>query len=823
MKSVRMSKYRLNLLMKKIKILKIVLFLLFFLFINQTIMCSETDKSSYYQEWRNQINYENNEIPAIERISLCGIWKFKADPESIGENNEWFSKSIDESGWKDFSVPGVWNEGQDVGVEWNYNGLGWFRKEFVVPKDWKGKRIQVKFLAVYLISDVWLNGVHIGTHKGGYSAFSYDITNQLNFTEENLIVVRADNTPRPGQAPHNSIDWWNCGGISREVYLEKLSDISLDQLHITPGFEQDSWYISIKTKFRQISNTETSSFLPIELRAVIFDQEMRLIIQEERKIQSSQIDFDIEIPDAKPWFPDSPNLYFLKLCWRPVKALTNKWWTEYERFGLRKIETRGTELFLNGRKIWLQGMAMHHDYPDMGSAVTLEAQRSDLEIIKNLNCNFVRLGHYASHPYSADVCDELGLLMWQEIPVWQNAPNELADEGFWKNWVKPQIDEMIEQLYNHPSIIFWSVGNEFSRAWLPNIESPEVIGYVKKSTDYIRSLDKSRLVTYASAAHTGAGTWKFLDVIGKPTHYGWFHSQSVYDIRPRMKQVHEYLPDRPILSVECAGMSYTYPHEKSHAGYSQDIRHSLEYHDKLLRVDIQSLMILKDFVCGVTVWTLADLKGGREVGTYGLLDRERKPKYLYETVRNLFSRDPKLLIIEERTLFQAGEKFNAELWSFTMKKESIPDCKIQWRLFGPEGLVTEGKIHEVNIKSDSAEKIGQIEWQIPDNLSGLHSLVCKLYDSKNNLLFINDFHFDIGTPEKPGIAWIKMIDENGNPFEGIKVEIRDFSKITDSFGMVPFVLNAGKYFVKIQGFGQEKEIEIEVESGKNFYIEVSHF
>jgi len=771
---------------------------------------------------KEHIKYAIDEIPSVEKNDLSGIWKFKPDRDKVGEPEKWYSPDFDDSSWVDFTVPGVWNEGQNVGVEWNYNGFGWFRREFEIQADWKGGNIKLRFLSVYLIADVWLNGQYLGNHKGGYTAFAYNVSNQLNFSGKNIIVVRADNTPRQFQAPHSSIDWWNCGGISREVYLEKHPDISLEKLHIIPQFNNRDWSIEVRTRLRNRFIGGKRPTATLNIRASVFFNN-RIVAQLKKFRESGfgdkETSFQITIPNPQLWSPEHPNLYQLKFSWQTDSDA--KWWTTFERFGLRKIETRGSKLFLNGEEIWLQGMAIHHDYPNMGSAVTLEAQRRDLEMIKNLNCNFVRLGHYPFHPYSLDVCDELGLLEWSEIPVWQNPPNELADEKFWHDWVKPQLDEMIEQQYNHPSVIIWSVGNEFSRAWLPDIEPPETIGYVKKSTEYVRSLDSTRLVSYASAAHTGAGTWKFLDINGKPLHYGWFHSNSVYDIRTRLDEIHAYRPNQPILSVECAGMSYVEPHPQAHAGYGANARHSLEYHDKLLRVDLQSLMMKKDYVCGATVWTLADLKGGREVGTYGLLTRERKPKYLYETVRNLYANDPKLLIIEPKTMFLPGEKFQVEFWTFTLKKKLLKDCKVLWWIYGKTGKVAEGEF-KANVPPNLARKVGIATWDIPQEASGFHSLICELQDLKGNRLFTNDLHFDIGSPEKPGVLWVETVDKQGNPLSGVTAEVRSFPKTTDAFGRVPFILNAGTYSVKVTGHkGQKREIEARVESGTSTLEKVS--
>ncbi|MEK7395452.1 MAG: glycoside hydrolase family 2 TIM barrel-domain containing protein [Candidatus Poribacteria bacterium] len=744
---------------------------------------------------------KDNEIPDIESISLNGVWKFKADPNNVGINEKWNSKDIDVSSWENIGVPGTWNEGQKVTIPvWNYEGVGWYRRVIEPQKNWSGENIRLKFMAVYLIADVWLNDTYLGNHKGGYTAFTFDVSKVLDFSKPNILIVKADNTKRQYQIPGVSIDWWNCGGITRDVFLEKLPKVYLKKLFIkTPEVNPQN-----STVKAEISLEGDPEFLKnIKIKSDVF-YKGKLIAS------STGNNPSFIIKKANLWSLDSPSLYELKVSWN----ISGKSVTHHEKFGIRRIEVKGTELYLNGKKIWLQGVAIHQDYSGMGSAVTYKAIRSDLERIKKLNANFVRLGHYPFDQRYAEVCDEIGLLAWSEIPVWQNSREELANEQMWNEWVKPQLDDMINQYYNHPSIIFWSVANEISQVWGGEKEHPEIINYIKKSTDYVRSLDNTRLISYASAASTGGGTWEYLDVNAKPLHYGWFHSPNVYDIGPEVDKVHSKMPNQPIFGIELCGMSYP----DNHKGYSQDERFSVEYHDKLLREDMQQLMIRKDFVCGVTLWTLADLKGGREQGTYGILDRERNQvKHIYETVKNLYSKDPKLLIIDSKTSYKHGEKMEVDLWTFNRLETGVKGCKVHWWINGKDGKLADGYF-ATDIAPDSTKKIGTVSWQIPDNASGFHSLLCTMTDSKGNLLFINDYYFDVDKPEAPGILWVKVVDKDNKPLSDATVEIGGFTRITDEFGRVPFLLHTGKYKVTATSKGKMQETEAEAEIGKTSEI-----
>ncbi len=747
----------------------------------------------------------DDEVDAIEALPLTGAWKFKPDPGNVGTDEKWYSREMDDSTWEDIEVPGTWNEGQNVSVEWNYEGTAWYRCKVEIPQDWQGGNIRLRFLAVYLISDIWLNDKYLGNHKGGYTEFSFDVSDALE-PSGNVIAVRVDNKKRPFQVPGRSIDWWNCGGITREVFLERHPAIFLKKMLINPEVSGKAQRVPVRVQTWFGSKFDSPK--DMEVRAGTGDSMLDAEYSTVTVGPSGMVcTMTLYIDQPRFWSPDTPELYILKFSWRLRDGDQDKWWTSQDRFGIRKIETRGADIYLNGERIWLQGIAFHQDYAGMGSAVTHAAQRSDLERIKGLNANFVRLGHYPFHRYSLDVCDEIGLLVWSEVPVWQNSAEELANEKMYQEWVKPQIDEMIDQQYNHPSVIFWSVANEISHAW---DDAPEIVGYVKRATDYVRERDSTRLVSYASAAATGANTWQFLDVIGKPLHYGWFHSPNVYDIDSQVDKIHAHSPDKPILAVELCGMSYP----DNHTGYSEDVRFSVEYHDKLLRVDMQHLMIRRDFVSGVTLWTLADLKGGREKGTYGILDRERhQAKHIYETIKNLYSKDPKLLIIDQKTGYQPGEPLEVEFWSFSTLRKSLDGCKVRWWITGEKGRTTEGEF-DADVAPDTAERIGSASWDIPEGESGFHSLFCTLEDQDGNTLFVNDYYFDVGSPEKPAILWVKVVDDQGNLLDGANVQIDGFTRITDEFGRVPFLLNTGRYRVEAEIGGETRETEVEIESGE---------
>jgi hypothetical protein len=626
----------------------------------------------------------------------------------------------------------------------------------------------------------------------------------------NVVVVRADNTPRPGQAPHHTIDWCNCGGISRAVYLVRVHAPILEPLVVRTRV----------SPHRAIVSLRFTGGTPTWIQGTLFDAPMRAASAFQLdpstltlyKAPILDLEITIDAPDANVWSPERPALYYLRIAW---KGAEDVWNVQWERFGFREVAVRDGQLLLNGAPIWLQGIAFHMDYPGTGSAGTRAQQRDDLIAAKRLNANFVRLGHYPYHRDTLDMCDELGLLVWSEIPVWQNSPEDLGDAAFNRNWAFSQLNEMVDQLRNHTSIIVWSVGNEFSRAWLSRgeREDPRTIDYVRRSTGFLRQKDPTRLVSYASAASTGVGTWEFLDVVGKPLHYGWFHSANVYDIRREVDLVHAAVPDKPILAVELTGMSYP----DRHAPYGADERHSLEYHDKLLRVDLQSLMARRAFVAGVTVWTLRDLKGGREVGTYGLFTRDGRVKYLYETVKNLYRPEPRLLLHEDATRFRSGEMLTVRLETFSTG-EALEEARVEWQVWSGAGQVASGSL-PARVSATEVARVGSVTWPIPVGASGFHLLVAALHRPDGSLVSTNDLPFDVvGSPDErgslPGILWVETPSADGNALSGVDVSVDGYVKRTDALGKVAYVLPPRTYAVERLSGDSPARATVEVLPGR---------
>ena len=305
------------------------------------------------------------------------------------------------------------------------------------PAAWRGRRVQLRFGAAAHQAEVFLNGVSLYTHSCGYTAFTVDVTDHLRFEEKNLILVRVDsretlNIPPFGKA----IDYMTFGGLYREITLEVRGPAMLENVFVNG---------SADGVFSVSSEAVDADGCTLRVR-VTDDHGAELWKTEQPFVPSLTTSF----PNVPLWSTDAPRLCTARLeLWRDNRLMDE----QTVRFGFRTVDFRADGLYLNGKKIKLRGLDRHQSWPYMGYAVPDRAQALDAEILKyELGCNAVRTSHYPQSHAFLDRCDELGLLVFTEIPGWQY----IGDET-WKDQAVENVKEMVLQYRNHPSIFLWGV------------------------------------------------------------------------------------------------------------------------------------------------------------------------------------------------------------------------------------------------------------------------------------------------------------------------------------------------------------------------------
>lgn len=320
-----------------------------------------------------------------------------------------------------------------------------YRKVFQAKPEWKNKRVFIRFGAVANAAEVYLNGCLLGEHRGGYTAFEFELTDKLDFEKENILTVKVDSTERSDIPPFGYlIDYLCYGGMYREVDLIVCDQIAVKGMHLTPLHVMEARKAVQVKLFLNALKAESS----VPLKIVLYQEQ----ILEEKEIMvdvkagDSTLELTLEeIDGCRLWTTEDPQLYW-------VKAELNGS-VICDRFGFRKIEFTVNGFYLNEEKIKLCGLNRHQSYPYVGYAMPKRAQEKDAELLKNeIGVNIVRTSHYPQSSHFLNRCDELGLLVFEEIPGWQY----IGDEE-WKKLAVKNVEDMIMEGYNHPSIVLWGV------------------------------------------------------------------------------------------------------------------------------------------------------------------------------------------------------------------------------------------------------------------------------------------------------------------------------------------------------------------------------
>lgn len=535
-------------------------------------------------------------IQSRQRTSLDGQWKYIVDPYGNGYynyrlvpnpvGNTFFAdKSYDDDRTRlieynfdrnqSLNVPGDWNTQNDK--LYYYEGKLWYRTRFSgSPK--AGKRQFLYFGAVNYEAVVALNGEKICRHTGGFTPFNIEVTDRIK-DGENSLVVMVDNTRDKDGIPTDNCDWWNYGGITRSVYLVETPEIFIRDYSV----QLDKSYKSI------------SGYVCVDGAGA--GQEVTLAIPELQLSTSVKTDsegwaeFRIK---AKPelWSPENPKLYDI--------VLSSGEDVISDRIGFRIIETKGKDILLNGQKIFCRGVSIHEEAPySNGRIVSREQDRILLDWAKELGCNFIRLAHYPHNEEMVRLAEELGLMVWSEIPAywtisWTN-PETYAN-------AEQQLKDMITRDMNRANIVIWSVANETPL-------SDERLNFLSRLIDKARELDPTRLVSAAMEVEMNKDGFRTVndpllskvDLISFNQYMGWYTGNS--DICAETSWV--FPVEKPVFVSEFgAGALYGFHGDRTE-------RFTEEYMADCYRQNIEMMSNRMPGFSGTTPWVLKDFRSPR--------------------------------------------------------------------------------------------------------------------------------------------------------------------------------------------------------------------
>ena len=597
-------------------------------------------------------------VQAQERISttINTNWLFcKGDTSKISPQNKWTSVSI----------PHTWNA-DDVNdeVPGYYRGEGWYKKTIYIPVSWKEKDIYLYFEGIGQVAEVYLNGKPVGKHIGSYNAFSFPISNYVNYSSEdnvpNELLVKVDNSHNEN-IPPLSADFTFYGGIYRDVYVKAINKIHFDADNYaspgifitTPVVSANNAIVNIKGAFVNGSNSKKK----LVISHKIYDAEGKLFGEQNSQVvldAGQKTDFVQVFKNIKGqhlWSIEDPYLY--RVVSTIADAATNQKLDEtVNPLGFRWFVFDADKgFFLNGKYVKLIGASRHQDYKGLGNALPDAMHVQDVVLLKQMGGNFLRIAHYPQDPAVIETCDRLGILTSVETPI----VNRITETEAFANNAKQMHLEMIRQNYNHPSLIMWTYMNEvlLMPRYARGSEQQET--YFKAITKLAQELEdlthNEDSLRYTMIPDHGAwelynkvGLTKIPKLVGWNLYQGWY-SGTLQDFGKFLDTHHKDLPNKPVLVTEYGSDADSRLHNFNPERFDKSIEYTTILHQSYLK-DIMS----RPFVAAGIIWNLAEFNSEQRAETTphinakGLLTWDRKPKDGYRFYQSNLLTSPYLQI-----------------------------------------------------------------------------------------------------------------------------------------------------------------------------------
>nr|WP_299343156.1 glycoside hydrolase family 2 TIM barrel-domain containing protein [Allomuricauda sp.] len=535
---------------------------------------------------------------------LNGNWKYVIDPYDTGYRNHrnwlpfdeaestkasakpYYTDKVIENRWDrveynfntsaEILVPGDWNS-QFEKLEY-YEGAIWYRTTFDYSLK-EGTEVFLYFGAANYQTDVYLNGEKVGQHLGGFDPFNFEVSEKLK-SKGNSLVVRVDNKREKHRVPNYTTDWWNYGGITRDVKLIEVPKTHIQDYQI----QLDPNNPDLIKGYVQVSNGAEQN-VTIEIQEAKINETFKLD-------ETGRAEFQISAKRIKKWYPKRPKLYKVEItCGED---------TLRDDIGFRTISTDGPNILLNGKSIFLRGISLHEENPiKVGRANSLEEAQMLFGWAQELNCNFVRLAHYPHNEHMPRLADKLGILLWEEIPVYWGIDYE-NPEAFAQ--AKSQLETLVHRDKNRASVIVWSVANETP-------EVPSRLRFLRDLKKIALAIDDTRFISAAlerdekSTADTVKIPDPFaedVDMIACNEYIGWYSG-----LPERCSEVTWQLPDDKPFFVSEFGGGALYNHHSDKL-----TRWTEEYQEYLYEEQIKMLRKIPT-LRGMTPWILADFRSPR--------------------------------------------------------------------------------------------------------------------------------------------------------------------------------------------------------------------
>ena len=542
-------------------------------------------------------------------VVMFVVTSLQAQREMKTINDNWeFRKSIDES-WESVNLPHTYNI--DAYQQRNYyQGKGFYRRTLVLPEIVAERRYYMKIDAASKAANIRVNGKEVGSHVGGYTACIVDITEYIR--KENLIEITVDNGRKDITPISADFTFW--GGIYRDVWLIStpkqhfnMSNMGSDGIFIsTPVVNEKRGVLKVKC---EVTNDSHESSI-LEVRSAIYSPQGKLLqtIKQKQKLKSGETYIfentsgAIESPDL--WSPETPSLYLVKTTLvdpKSGKLLDEK----NHKVGFRWFTFDGSKgFFLNGKSYKLRGLNRHQDQAPAGVALDDEAHRRDIFLMKELGCNFIRISHFPQDDAILEMCDELGLLAWEEIPIINIVPNT---PGYDDN-CEYNLREMIRQHYNHSSVITWGYMNEILLT-APSIGKPEWLACKERTVNLAQRLEavlkeedpgRASVMAFNMTNLYNEIGLNLVDVVGWNLYHGWYVDK-LKDFNAWCEDQHRRYPDQPMIISEWGAGS----DKRLHSTQGRAFDFSIEYQQTYIEHYLPFIENT-EWISGCAYWNFID-------------------------------------------------------------------------------------------------------------------------------------------------------------------------------------------------------------------------
>jgi beta-glucuronidase len=560
---------------------------------------------------------------ATTRIDLNHDWLFRTDPEQKGERFGWQRDLPGDT--EPVNIPHTWN----IGKYDSYLGPAWYFRTLEMPVHLSNVRVELHFGATFYKARIWLNGVEIGSHEGGYTEYSFDLTPLLR--HKNYLAVEIDNRIASDTVPGFAMrqrsplaawyDWWDYGGMVRDVWLTLGGSIQVRRQQIRSRIDEGS--ATVQDQVFLENRSARSKQLSIHAEA--FDPDNQLAASETRFVQvrlgRTETSISLRLAVPRLWGIDHPNVYRMKVT---VVDLGRRVLDEHtDTFGIRTIEIRDRHLLINGERVRLTGVTRHEESIWEGLAETPGTMRYDYDDLKALQVTLTRPVHYPQNPFILDYADRHGILLIPEIPVWQFSEAQLSNPKVLRQ-AQQEMREMIEQAGNHPSIFAWSVCNESATA------TPGGVAYFLAMRDFIRILDPGRFVSYADdnlsrlkqARDSAANEADFLMM---NQYFGSWHGRED-ELSAALGKIDRMFPNKMMIVSEFGLPGI----------FGKDAEDADRMRVRIIHEQLPELA-RRDWIAGAILWCYQDYKSRRNLRPgleegyvdHGVVDeyRQRRPSY----------------------------------------------------------------------------------------------------------------------------------------------------------------------------------------------------